>query len=443
MNLLLAAGVVIQLLLATACLLMLQVPASARASAALLPVLLASFIPYLIAVWLAPRMEWRRIRWLVVIVAVLARITLLPAPLILSNDAYRYHWEGTVQAAGYNPYRFSPGAPELANLRDINWGKISHRETPSAYPPLLLLIFRLGRALSSNPAIFKVIFTLFDLRTFWVLLNLLRARGQNESLALVWAWNPLVIVEFAGMGHEMSLAICFLVTGLWLMENRTRAKDIFAGLAFAAAVLSQFFATPLVLAAVASQRVKSCRFWLPFVVMILGFFALFASAGRELPVGLLHFGARWRFNASLFDIFASVLDGQLPRHLFADVWLMYPRTKMLVAGILLVVIGWGWVKKIEATRACFAATAAVLLFSSTVHPWYVTWIVALLCVRESPAWLAFSALVMISYVSKMVELQTGQWVEPAVVRWLEYAPFFVLLIAELWRMRFDSTRHTQ
>src|SRR5437667_8536805 len=176
---------------------------------------LLAFVPYFVAVLRAPRLNWRRWRWTIIGVAIVARTAMLTVPVVLSLDVYRYCWEGKVQNAGFNPYRLAPDAPELAGLHDANWEKLDHREVPSVYPPLLLQVFRAGK----TPAAFKWIFTGFDLATLWLLVKLLRARGQNESLALIWAWNPLVILEFAGNAHAMSMAIFFVVAALWLWET--------------------------------------------------------------------------------------------------------------------------------------------------------------------------------------------------------------------------------
>ena len=65
---------------------------------------------------------WRFCRratiWLVLGVAVAMRVMTLVAPPLLSSDIYRYVWDGRVQLAGINPYRYVPDAPDLAFLRD-------------------------------------------------------------------------------------------------------------------------------------------------------------------------------------------------------------------------------------------------------------------------------------------------------------------------------------
>ena len=74
-------------------------------------------------------------------------VTVLPPPL-QSTDAYRYVWDGRVQAAGINPYRYLPAAMELQELRDAGVGagavypNINRADTaPTIYPPFAQATF--------------------------------------------------------------------------------------------------------------------------------------------------------------------------------------------------------------------------------------------------------------------------------------------------------------
>src|SRR5215467_2658924 len=74
---------------------------------------------YALAVWLIVSRRWdARALWVVLAVAAVARAIALFAPDTLSDDIYRYIWDGRVQAAGINPYRFVPDSPELEPLQD-------------------------------------------------------------------------------------------------------------------------------------------------------------------------------------------------------------------------------------------------------------------------------------------------------------------------------------
>jgi hypothetical protein len=232
----------------------------------------------------------------------------------------------------------------------------------------------------------------------------------------------------------MSLAICLFVAGLWALQCRRVAL---AGVALAAATLTHLLALPVGVIALLAARVKSPRAWLVFAAVLLAGFAVFADAGRDLWLGLFHYAARWRFNGSLFEVLAQVA-GDVPRQGFGGVWLTDRRAKLIAAGIVSAVAGWSWWRRYAPPRAALVVGGTLLLLAPAVHPWYVTWLVALVCLEFRLSWLMFSAVVLVSYVAKIVQLETGVWVDAGYVRWLEYTPLFGLLAIEVWRKRFDS-----
>jgi hypothetical protein len=74
---------------------------------------------YLIAAWLIVRNRGGRGTLLLVLLfAGIFRLSILFAPPYLSDDIYRYVWDGRVQAAGINPYRYVPADEHLQSLRD-------------------------------------------------------------------------------------------------------------------------------------------------------------------------------------------------------------------------------------------------------------------------------------------------------------------------------------
>src|SRR5262249_54615595 len=86
---------------------------------ALRPAALLPSALYAVACWLIVCRRWAaRALWVVLAVAAVARAIALFAPDTLSDDIYRYIWDGRVQAAGINPYRYVPADPALAFLRD-------------------------------------------------------------------------------------------------------------------------------------------------------------------------------------------------------------------------------------------------------------------------------------------------------------------------------------
>src|ERR1044072_1458122 len=131
---------------------------------------------YLLAAWIVTRARPSNSTLLIVIAfAILFRVSILFAPPYLSDDIYRYVWDGRVQAAGINPYRYIPAAPELAHLRDETiYPKINRKDwAHTIYPPVAQVVFFLTTRISESVTWMKATMLLFDLVTFWAVASLL------------------------------------------------------------------------------------------------------------------------------------------------------------------------------------------------------------------------------------------------------------------------------
>ncbi len=98
--------------------------------------------------------------------ALLYRCIMLPAVPSLSDDIYRYIWEGRVVSEGLNPFALSPDAPALAHLRDAEiYPLVSRKHLPAIYPPCSQFIFALASGINYSVTAMKAAFSLFDLAT--------------------------------------------------------------------------------------------------------------------------------------------------------------------------------------------------------------------------------------------------------------------------------------
>ena len=73
--------------------------------------------------------------------ALVFRLRLWWSPATLSDDIFRYVWDGRVQLAGINPYLYAPSAPQVEHLRDALYQSVNHADIPTIYPPLAQLFF--------------------------------------------------------------------------------------------------------------------------------------------------------------------------------------------------------------------------------------------------------------------------------------------------------------
>jgi alpha-1,6-mannosyltransferase len=203
-------------------------------------VLAVAAVLYLAAVWLVLREGGGAATLAIVLgAALLARVPALVGPPFLSSDLYRYIWDGRVQLAGFNPYRYIPADPALAALRDhaifdhVNRRFYAH----TIYPPAAQLMFRLLAAISQTPFAMKLASVGLEAVAVACLAATLRLCGQPPARVLLYAWNPLAIWSFAGNGHVDAEAIAFVAVTLFARAAR---RDGWAGAALGAATLVKF-----------------------------------------------------------------------------------------------------------------------------------------------------------------------------------------------------------
>ena len=201
---------------------------------------LAQGAVYAFAVWLILRCRFGRAALVLIFaVAVIARAIALPAPPTLSTDIARYVWDGRVQAAGINPYRYVPADERLAALRDdAIYPNINRADyAPTVYPPVAEMIFLAVTRLSETLTAMRLVMIGFEVVTVLALLALLRHDGRPPERVLIYAWHPLPIWEFAGAGHVDAAAIAFMT----LAMLAARERRALAGLALAAGALTKPF----------------------------------------------------------------------------------------------------------------------------------------------------------------------------------------------------------
>src|SRR6185437_1433603 len=161
--------------------------------------------------------------------AVLFRLTLWPLFPAFSDDAYRYRWEGELQAGGVNPYQVAPSDAAAGRLRDSAYQNVPDSDFRAGYGPLTELLERVtyraidpfARRPESQVFWYKSPAALFDLGILTVLWLLVKQRSLAPERWLLYAWCPLPIFEFWASGHNDAIAVFFLLLTL-LFADRHR-----------------------------------------------------------------------------------------------------------------------------------------------------------------------------------------------------------------------------
>jgi alpha-1,6-mannosyltransferase len=388
---------------------------------------LAAGIVYFIALYVLEHSpKSRPALWVIVAGAVLFRLTLYSLTPSLSTDIERYRWDGRVQNAGWNPYALAPNDPRLAYLRDHGWAIMPGPEIPSMYPPLSQFIFRLDARLSPSSVGFKLPFVLADLLVLAMLAKWLQSYPDGNYRLAIYAWNPLVIVEFAASGHNDALAIAAMVAALAFMKKRPGASVV----TLTAGSLAKLFPiTLLPLALRFSEWPRKLRGWMAFAgggLITAACVWPYRSAARQFPEIFVRYQAIWQnYNPSLYSLL---------------LWFSgYPEVAAGIGeGVVLGLAIWAAARKLDPLRAEFLVIGAILMLAPNTYSWYFTWIIPLLCFFPNPAWLLVTILQFLSY-KVLIEYQiNGIWHFDPFFQWLTYAPFYALLIGEMllnWHRR--------
>jgi len=390
--------------------------------------------------------ENRAVLWLVLLGGLAFRLTLFPHPPSLSTDLYRYRWDGHVQNAGWNPYAIAPVDPRLAPLREPGWTVMPVPEIPTMYPPLSMLVFRATWRLLPDPVLFKLPFLLADLAVAAMLAGWIRSTGGRNYQVAIYAWNPLVLVEFSSSGHNDALAIAGVVATLMII----RRFPAMSTLTLTAGALCKAF--PAVLLPLALVRAT----WPASATSPVAMAGKPAEAGSQAKAGGLRFlhglfaaGGSvalatlcvWPYRHGWREFLGMLHAYQLIfRNYHSSVYpalLWFSGSHEIAAGVGEgVVLGlalWLALRRVDPTRAAFLLIGTVLLFAPNGYPWYFTWIVPLLCFYPSPAWLMLTILEFLSYKIFIDYRVLGVWHFDPLFQWLCYAPFYALLGWEIVR----------
>jgi hypothetical protein len=351
--------------------------------------------------------------------AVLFRLTLIWCEPALSEDFYRYRWDGLVQISGHGPYDFPPDAPELEPLRDQYYERINHKAFKTPYSAAAESLYHLFARISTSVPVFKSFIVAFDLLLLETIRRLLKKESRNDAWLLVYAWHPLPIVEFAGSGHMDVLGIAFLFVSYLLLYNRFAALS---GITFAAAVLTKYLP---VLVFPWLARTRKWRFFVAGGIAALFLMLQYYSPDLKMFSGALSYYKKWRFNDSLFGFLYSWLGGAEPAR---------------VAGMLITLGGilFSLKRGFNFYRGAFVAFGSVMLLSPVVHPWYLCWILPLLVFHPNKPWIFLCGWIVLAYMIRHL-FPVGVWKPVLWLSLLVYAPFYAWLLFDFIRGRLVQT----
>lgn len=376
---------------------------------------------------------------LILLGAILFRVPLLTTTPTLSTDVWRYIWDGRLINEGVNPYAYQVDSPELSDLRTDLHPRIEHQWMASPYPPAAQGVFVTGYALlPENPTIMQFIFMVFDLLTALLLIQLLRLLKRPPALVLLYAWNPLIVEEFAHGAHIDSLMTFLILLAIYFSFRGQQLHSVFA---LALATLTKFI--PALLLPIFIKQWGIRRSLLYGCLVVLAFVPFLSAGISQDGTGVLgaarNYASQWNTNAGVFYWLSQGLQNHFddPAGLAR---LILTGTLLMGAALILVYdrheqrmdVGKNWRQRIVIEAVLLISLYLLLIHA--MFPWYLTWLLALiplLPLQNNPpmqwlavAWLYFSAAVNLSYLFYLDPANPGErlW-----IRLVEYIPLYILL----------------
>ena len=341
----------------------------------------------------------------IILVAILFRVSLLFAAPNLSDDFWRFIWDGRLFASGENPYLYLPlesaDDPTLAELGlegDI-YTSLNSKHYYTVYPPLSQVVFAAsafvgGSSPMAEVFVLRLILLAAEIGVMVLLIRLLRHFQKDEKLVAWYAFNPLVIIEVIGNLHFEGLMLFFILLAIWLW---TREKIIPASIALAAAISTKLL--PLIFIPMLPKFLGWKKATTIGVISILLFvlsFSVFVS--QEL---IENFGSSidlyfrsFEFNASIYyltrEVGFWVVGYNVIQYIGPGLSLV---TLLSVLAISLLRSRLKW----NVFQLICVGLSIYFLLATTVHPWYMITLVGLspLCGWRFP--LLWSGVAILSY----------------------------------------------
>jgi Glycosyltransferase family 87 len=391
------------------------------------------------------RISGRAVVVLIVVGAVALQVVAVAFPPRMTDDYYRYAWDGRVQAAGIDPYRYAPVDPALSGLRDP-WlfppacrqadppcTRMNHPTDPTIYPPVaqaeFLAVHDLTRPLGpagGGDLTWQLLGAVLALATGLALLRILRARGDPRQAAL-WAWCPTVVLECGNNGHVDALAALLVVLAL---AAGAAGHPRRAGAALGAAIATKILPVLVLPALLAGSRTGRT----PRLTRILGAAALVVVTGY-LP--------------HLFAVGTKVF-GFLPGYLAEEGYQGHSRYGLLrvvlpdaaatvIAAITITGVAVMVARRTDPRRPWGGAVVLVgtaFMLGGITYPWYALLLVALVALDGRWEWLAVAAAAYPGYLTTALHLP---W---TLTQQVSYACALVLLVAG-YRLRIRCGRYSR
>ncbi|MGB1211165.1 MAG: mannosyltransferase [Lacinutrix venerupis] len=334
----------------------------------------------------------------------------------LSQDFYRFIWDGRLILQGINPYLYTPEsyisqaqypvaqAQELYNgMRQLNASHFTN------YPPINQLCFIIagvfaGKSIVGSAMVLRLLIIAADFGILYYGKKLLKQLKLPTHNIFWYILNPFIIIELTGNLHFEGVMIFFLIWSLYLLHV---GKWKWAAVVFALSIATKL--VPLMFLPLffwwflkeqtTKNFIKLITFYTIVLVTTVLLFAPFFSSqfidNYAKTVGLWF--SNFEFNASIYYIARAI------GYWFRGYNEIAVIGKILPVITILFILYLSFLKKNTSLQklinAMLFSFTIYLFLSTTVHPWYIATILMLSIFTNYKFPLVWSFIIIISYLA--------------------------------------------
>ena len=340
-------------------------------------------------------------------VGILFRIIFIVAIPNLSQDFYRFIWDGRMLLNGFNPYLFTPesfiqnGELPINQAQELykGMGQLNGSNFTN-YPPINQLCFVLANLFSSNSILGSVIvmriqIILADIGILYFGKKLLEQLHLPVSAIFLYFLNPFIIIELTGNLHFESVMLFFLVWSLYLLHaGKWKTAAVVLACSIAVKLIPLFFLPLFYQRFKLKQLIIFYGIILTTVVLLyLPFFNATFITNYTQSVGLWF--KTFEFNASFYYL-ARAIGYQISG--YNQIAVIGKIIPLLVISIILIITFFRENKtSIQLITAMLFSLSIYFFLSTTVHPWYVASLVLLSIFTKFRFALVWSFIIILSY----------------------------------------------
>jgi alpha-1,6-mannosyltransferase len=344
-------------------------------------------------------------------IGLLFRIALLFSTPFLSQDFYRFIWDGRLIMAGINPYAFTPNqiinSPDtIPQLKELYQGMGSLSASHfTNYPPFNQLIFALGglvagKSILGTTIFFRLVIILADVGIFYFGRKVLIHLKQNPNKIFWYFLNPLVILELTGNLHFEGVMLFLLILGIYyLIQNKWLIASLFIALSISTKLL------PLLLLPLLWQIVrpeKRLRFYSLILLLNIIFFLPFLTSNlvKNYTTSIALWFVNFEFNASIYYLVRAIGFYTNGYNIIGVVGKIIPLISIAI------ILFFAFIKKNNSFEKIMVHSLMVLslyfFLSTTVHPWYCINLVLLGVFTKYKFPIVWSFFIILSYYAYSV-----------------------------------------